>query len=443
MHVTRVLYGKIGRSLILEPAKFGPVGGDNEPLALLLRLAQRRPDVEFVVASRWSGSEEAIESLPPNVILPPVPKVKPRNTYKDGARLFDGDARPWEPQQEILAPYFKDADAVVMWAGQMGTSNVPIPKLEDRRILTNPQDCFMTYCAPVTLNINEWRDQDPHGRQEIWLCADPRNYLKARDLKWPPAPVIGQYSMFCTQKHERWGDERSPQELGFNATWNAEHVWVTKHEYRYEALEIVGIPDSWNVSLWRDARDRKPFGVLINEARSYVGLDRATITKDWIMPLIHESTDIRGKWSESGMKKIGTEPTPLIHHLIPDFLTSFRSTITTPSSGSQWATTKWHEAARLGTICFCHPKWDGQGHVIPTLDAVNAGVWDHNPEVKHLARWLRPEDPAELAARVKVVAESDETYEWLRDAQYRLASWYHAENRAIKEIERRAFGCTD
>lgn len=435
----KVIYGKIGRSMILDELKYGPVGGDNEPLALLLKLANRHPDTEFVVGCRWSGDKAARERLPKNITLPNIPKVTPRNTYKNGERIFDPSQRPWVGFADELAPHFVEAGGVIMWAGQMGTSNVPIPRVEDISDMTNPQDAFMTYVGPITLNINMWRNVD-ESRREVWLCADPRNYMKARDLKWPVPPVLAQHIETHQQKHYRWGDWRQPHELGYHATWDDStpnsNVWVVNHEYLYSQLEIVGIPDDWNDDLWLDFGERQGFGILINEARSYVGLDRKSIMRDWVMPWV-DADNIRGKWSAKSMEELGISPEPILHKTIPDFLSRFHATFTTPSSGSGWATTKWWEAAALGTVCFCHPNWDDQGHVVPTLAAVEAGVLDDDPALKHLTSWLRPSTPQELYERVKAVCSSQGTYEWLRDQQYKLYRRAIAEQRAIKMIEER------
>lgn len=432
----RIIYGKIGRSIILNQDKFGPVGGDMEPIFTLDHLARRHPDIEWVVGSRWTGDPSG---LPSNVTLPPLPKVEPRNHYdKAGNRFYDESRQPWAAFEEVLRPYFETADGVVLWAGQMGTTNYPIPKVEDRSILTSPQDSFMTYCAPILQNLNRWRDVDPRAHEEVWLVSDARNYLKARDIKWPPGEIISHYDTVKKQPHERYGDERQPEEFKdlFNAHWRAPGVWEADHHYKYYGLEIVsGVPETWAPELGFE--DRRDFGIVINEARSYVGTNRAPIVRDWVVPLLKAPTDIVGKWSPSGVEVIGITPLVISHEHVPTWSGRYKCTLTTPSSGSGWATTKWWEMAAVGTVCFCHPKWDDQGHIIPTTAALDANVWDQEPALEHFFRWLRVETPAELAAKVKAVSESRETYEWLRDMQ----SWWLAkarhDDRALSEIERR------
>lgn len=432
--MTRVLYGKIGRTMALDPAKWGAVGGDNEPVNLLLELAHRHPDVEWVLGTRYAVTSRV--ELPSNITLPDLPKLTSRNSYPGGVRKHDPSVNPWEETAEALRPYFRDADGVVMWAGQMGTSNLPIPKVEDRSILTEPQDSFMSYVGPTTLNINEWRDPDPLNREEIWLCSDPRNYLKAREVKWPPRhPIMSQYTWTREQRHERFGDPRDPAYCSFSGEWDR-GTWLSPHRYTYDALEIVGIPD-WVPE--RDFDERDPFRILINETRGYVALNRADVVRAWVRVLLNEEqTNIHGKWTPKGAESAGIAlPKPLHHSEVPDFLGGARCTFTTPASGSEWATAKPHEAFRLGTVCFFHPKYDAQGHIVPTLEAVEAGVIDHDPELKELARWLRPSTPNDLLARVDAVSSSRTTYEWLRDAQLRLEARFRTEQRAVKEIERR------
>lgn len=433
----RVIYGKIGRSVILDPKKWGPVGGDQEPAHLLYLLAARHPDVEFVVGGRYAVAKE--QELPPNIVLPELPKMRTRNRYVKGIRHFDGSINPWEDLTAILRPYFmEDGDhvQVLMWAGQMGTSNVPIPRIENRAELTEPQDSFMNYVAPITLNINVWRDVDPLAREEVWVQSDVRNYLKCREVKWPPRlPIVSQFDQDRKAKHERWGDARDPADCGFDAEWVPEGgVWLAPHRYEYTGLEVIGIPDTWHVEYEHGARNS--FGILINESRSNVALDRPSIVRDWVVPLGPDW--IVGKWTEAGAETAGIpRPQPCHHSEVGKLVGSVRSTFMTPGSGSRWPTMKAHESFRVGTICFMHPEYDGQGHIVPTRKQLDAGAWTTEPNLRALAEWLRPNSPEELAGRVRAVDESPETYEWLRDAQLDLESRYIAEERGLCTIETR------
>src|SRR5690349_8683387 len=114
----------------MDPAKWGESGGDNEPPTLLRTLAQRHPDVEWVVTSANSGWTPPL----PNITNPwidwrPELKFKVRDDSFARVRRYDA----------VTGPTYDSLDGVVMWMGQHGTTNSPLPKKEDRTIHTDPQ----------------------------------------------------------------------------------------------------------------------------------------------------------------------------------------------------------------------------------------------------------------------------------------------------------------
>lgn len=427
----KVGYGKIGRSILLDPAKWGPVGGDNEPLYLLRSLAERHPNVEWVILGRHADADTA--ELPPNVIAPPMLKM-PKKTRepKPGKKVMRVSPEDVVPLREHQIALTRDLDGIILWAGQHGTSNWTIPMIDDRSVMTDPQDSFMFYAGPVIAALNAWRDADPQ-REEVWLCSDVRNYLKGRDQKWPiRESVIAQYEQTREQKFERYDSFIDPGELGFPGRME-NGVWVGQTRYTYDRLEIVGIPNEWMpVIPWQD-RDR--FNIVINENRSYVATSRDVITRDWVIPL--QPTKIAGKWSDKGMEIVGQHIEPIPHHQLPELLGAAKTSFTSPASGSGWATTKWWECAALGAVCFCHPKWDSQGHVIPTLDQVREGKVDHDPVLKSLAGWLRVETPEQLADRVHRIDQDESLWKALAQAQWLRYCAARQDQAAVREIERR------
>lgn len=396
-------YAKLGRSLLLDPKKWGPVGGDNEPLAMLLTLAARYPDVEWVLAGRHGGDPG---NLPANVTVPTLPR----------------GAGSEEEASRVVASLYDDLDGAVVWLGQHGTSNSPIPQHNDPTKLTSPQISMQRYAGPIIRGLNA---QD--GRIEpVWLCADVRNYLKARDLKWYPsdgAPVLGQYEWARAQRHYRYGDPRAPHDVGraHRSQLIDNGQWESTHEYVYSGLELTGVPEIWSLTGTPPWEDRVRFGIIINENRSYVALDRASIVRDWVRPL--QPDFIHGKWSPEGQSTAGME-IDTIHYLDLQHVFGFaKSTFTTPASGSRWATAKPWEAFELGVVCFFHPQYDDQGHIVPTRQQaleIARGEREGEEWLATLALWLRPETPEDLWARVNAVDADADTYAWLVEHQSRL-----------------------
>ena len=411
-----IAYHKLGRSMLLDPQQWGPVGGDNEPLAMLLHLAERHPDVNWVVAGRHGGDPS---SLPPNIIVPEIPP----GVDVDG-------------MNEVISYIYQKADNALLWLGQHGTSNVPTPQLEKFDEYTFPQDASLIYVGPITDALNRIGPPEDGGYEPVWLCADPRNYLKCRDLKWyPHEPILGQFNFTRDQRHYRWDDPRTPEQCARpRSTVIQNGHWLSPHDYAYSGLELTGVP-RWEDQDWPAWDERSRFGIVVNENRAYVtpAMARSNVIRQWVTPL--QPNFIHGKWTKDGAATIGFPDIAPVHYLEMEATASrAKSTFTTPASGSQWATAKPWEMFALGVICFFHPMYDTQGHIIPTLEQI-PGYGDE--ELKHLTWWLRPVTPQDLRERVDAVSTSRETYEWLRDAQLRLLARARHDDRCYRMIDER------
>jgi hypothetical protein len=334
---------------------------------------------------------------------------------------------------QLTLPVFETLDAVIVWAGQHGTSNSRIPVVSDRGGepdgLTKPQDSFVQYAGPTLRGINHWREADPIAREEVWLIADPRNFIKCRDLKWPLRhPILGQFKWKRKEQHERYGDPRQPTECGFGpkTEWKTDHTWYTWHHYAYSQLEICGItPEEVDAHFSLEHAHRSHFGLFINEARSYVKLNRRDILKEWVLPL--QPAFIHGQWPKGHEADIGREITPLPWEEYFSKLRSVLCTFTTPSSGSGWATTKPWEAFAVGTVCFFHPGYDTQDNIL--RDA---------PE--ELRAWLRVESREDLHKRIVHLWGDRTAWQWIVTEQRKVYDQAMQERRWIKMIEDRVWG---
>jgi hypothetical protein len=416
----------------LDPNNFGTVGGDDEPPLTLKTLARRNPDVEFYILGRNSGEDPATVGMPPNVINP---WTAWRDIVRDRTKGAD-HATIIAVHDELTLDWFRSMDHLIVWTGQHGTSNTPIPVVgAGWEKVTNPQDSFVRYASYIVRGINAFRQEDPLTREEIWLCPDPRNYIKARDLKWPLRhPVLGQYDFTRKDKQERYTDTRTPAECGFEAEQLDPHVWRSAQRYVYSRLEICGITPEHVPTEMGPFEGRQHFGLFINEARAYVKHNRFDAMRDWVLP--QQPAFIHGKWPAERQAELGVSIEPAPSEVYYDRLRSVAATFTTPSSGSGWATTKPWQAFGTGTVCFFHPQYDTQGHIIPTLAQVRKGeVIDD--ELASLAMWLRVEDPEQLSKRIAAVSTSRDTWEWLAGAQRRLYDAASEELRYAQLIEQR------
>lgn len=448
-------YGKIGRSISLTSKGWGVVGGDSEPPRLLASLAHRNPDDTFVIVSTCRDDPQAC-GYPPNVVNAWTPErlewykqaVAPhqevmRQVEKTDMRMLDSIRSIESVIDMLLLPLVEKLDGVIVWAGQHGTANSVLPAVTDRSGtpgFTRPYDSFVFYGGGIFRLINAWRNLDPVRNEETWLIADARNYLKARDIKWPLRhSVLGQFTFTRDLHHERFGDTTAPDGPWDRSDWKTDHTWLSPIDYTKSGIEmcsLVGAPlapgpytpdfRGWN------ARDS--FGMFINEAGFHVGqgkeqesngrLQRAPILKDWVLDQQIDLSFIHGKWTAASLAKLDIDIKPAPWEDYFPTMSSVRSTFTTPSSGSGWATTKAWEAFLSGTVCFRHPAYDTQDNIYGQLPQ-----W--------ASEWLSPPTPADLYARVRQLDNDPNTWWSLINAQYEVAAENMRERWWLKHIEER------
>jgi len=428
--------------------KCGNLGGDVEMVAVVKEMALRHPDNAYILIGRNSGENPQDVGLPENVHNPwsrDYPYAGgPWKSQLDAAIAADGDIKgqTLTPTRQLrLAKIFDDItfrtfgslDAMVMWVGQHGTSNTPIPKVSDPSELTKPQDWCAWYSGFMLRGINHWRDADPYNREEICLNADARNRHKMRDMKWPLRhPILAQYRDVKPLKHCRYGD-KTPISVNDWDHWAVDigqNTWQSNVHDTYARLEINGLrpgtPFGDLISYNNDFHARADFGMFINEARA-IGirpeLQRKNILTQWVLPL--QRHFLHGTWSkESGFSDRIT-PAPWSEYYPK--LHSVRCTFTTPSSGSGWATAKPWEAFAAGTVCFFHPEYDTQNNIL--RDAPEA-----------LQFWLRVRSPDELRVRIDLLRENPEKWYELITMQRAHFDKALEELTYMKMIEERIYG---
>lgn len=422
MRPLKIGYAKLGRSMPLRLDKCGSLGGDNEMVPTVKMLAERHPNVEFVLIGRNSGENPVDVGLPANVTNPWIEWGPQVRTAINAERLsyanltIPDHIRVKNILHEITGPTIRDMDGIVMWLGQHGTTNTPLPSIKDRGVLTKPYDWATLYASYLLQGINTWRDVKPDV-EEVLLNADVRNYVKYRDGKWPwHQPVLGQYNQVNAVKHEQ-GDR----------------VVESTIQTVYSRLEISslipGTPFGDTIRFNDNYYRPHDFGIVFNETRREVSYDRSRrrALKEWVLP--NSPGFVRGKWSDKTVRELQIspiEPVPLTSYI--DVLQSTLCTLTTPASGSGWATAKAWEAFAAGVVCFFHPAYDDQDNILK--DAPYA-----------LSNWLRVPDPLELRDRIRYTCDNPEFWRSIVRLQRDHFEAAVAEKRYLHEIERRLNLC--
>lgn len=455
----RIGYGKIGRSMPLTLDKCGTLGGDVEMASVIRTLAERNPQHTFVLIGRNDGSRPEDIGMPPNIENPWVEWSQELLVRKRDLGIASVNNMTVEQHLRVKSiydhltlPTITALDGIVLWAGQHGTTNSPIPSIKDRSVLTKPHDWSEHYCAFLLHGINCWRDVDPLNREEVWLNSDPRNYLKMRDTKWPLRhPVLCQRNYSHNIKHERYGDSsgfdawycpgRAPTAGGIGP-WNVDvatadghtnEVWKSSVNVVYSRLEINGLtPGSpfGNLISYNDEwEDRLRFGLFSNEARKYVHASKSRIhdMRTWVLPM--EPDWVHGTWSDASQTALNMKIVPAPWSEYYPKLHSVRCTFTPGNYGNGWATTKPWEAFAAGTVCFFHPDYDTQNNILADAPA-------------ELLQWLRVKTPEELRSRIDYLNSSAGmlTWKWLVQAQHKHFVNAIEELTYAKMIETRLFG---
>lgn len=441
-------YAKLGRSMPLTLDKCGNLGGDVEMVAVVKELALRHPDDTFMLLGRNTGENPEDIGLPSNIINPWITWGHILRRRVEAAGL-KGVVLTSEKQlqlqkifDDITGATFLNLDAMVMWIGQHGTSNAPIPKVDDPSQLTKPQDWCAWYAAFLLRGINMWRDQDPFKYEEINLNADARNRHKMRDLKWPLRyPILAQYNFSHPLKHERYDGEADPFTVWGDDSWNwgsiakniGQNTWYSTVRNAYARLEVNGLRPGTpfgDLISYNDSWDRPGrFGLFINEARKQVSAEtsRLDIMKKWVLPL--DPHFVHGSWSKESLNEMGRDIHPVEWSGYYGALHSVRTTFTTPSSGSGWATAKPWEAFAAGTVCFFHPAYDTQDNILG----------DAPPFLK---QWLRVKSPTELKIRVDYLNSDAGQFDWAALIQAQRDHFDRAltDLTYMKMIEERIYG---
>lgn len=405
----------------LSLAKCGSLGGDVEMSATVGVLAQRNPDMDFYLIGRNSGEDPQSVGLPSNVFNPwtewaPALLAEKRRLGLNKSNLTVDDHLGIEAIfDKLTLPLITSMDHIILWAGQHGTTNAPLPSIKDPGRLTKPHDWSAHYVAFLVRGVNKWRDSDPWRREEIWLNSDPRNYLKLRDMKWPLRhPVLSQHTYSHPIKHARYGDGDDFEEwsshdyAALTEPSDRDQLWLSGVTNTYARLEVNGLMPGTpfgNLISFNDVwANRAHFGLFINETRKYVreNVARVNVFKDWIMPV--QPAWVHGKWSDESLQQL--KAAGWDRDIVPasweDYyprLHSVRTTFTTPASGTGWATAKPWEAFAAGTVVFFHPGYDVQNNILGDAPA-------------GLADWLRVKSPADLKHRVKHLSSPEGARDW-------------------------------
>lgn len=469
----RIGYACLGRTIKFNPDKFG-FQGDAEKTNLLYRLARRNPDVTWVVVGHndgtvidlpnvenpWTGARQRAVATPPRPAGQEGFYRTPFEPYWTGKPAWSvSETTGFE---DDLVELISDLDGLVVHVGQHAPTQIRIPQAKNtwQETFDNPNldgnrvyDSMQVYCRYLVRGMNALGDKtiDRGLAPVVWLVPDPRNYLKARDVKWHSGTwdVLSQYQFSRRQRHERFLDPRTPKELirSYGRDWlptgsgilleRDDELWLATHRYRHCDLELMMLPDDWDDQPRNSFEFRLPAGVATTSTKASVlgeGRRRSRLVADYLLAAF-PNAEVFGKWDAASLEDV---PENTVQETTPndfyDLLNRWRVTLSLPIVESGWSVAKGYQCWAAGVVCLMVEQVDEQGWTLPsrrqTPEAKIVGevqgqkFWsvrdDWTKDDVTLASWLRVETPAEFAQRARFVASDDAVWAWLARAQLDL-----------------------
>jgi hypothetical protein len=426
----RIGYSKLGRSMTVNEDKYG-FQGDAEAPQLLRRLAKRNPNHTFVMIGKHQKGVDR-SAWPTNIEWP----------WLD----FEGD------QAAVIDHAIATLDANIVHMGQHGTSHQRLPMVPDTwaevhagaKELTSPLMSAVNYGEYLTWILNNIGDRTRGQAPVSYIVTDPRNYVKARDIKWPTGldRILAQHSYVRTQTHDRFEDSRLPAEFDLGPrvidTKRGGELWTVEHTYRHGGLELMILPDDWETWGSNTYEQRSPIGVATTSAwEPKPELRRSAVVKSMILDMFPDA-EVFGRYDAKCLAADLPAGFELRENRVSEFpdvmqrwrVTMAMSAMTRTTDGIGWTTSKPLQAFAARTVCLFHPELDAQGWLLPSRQAlpglteVSPGFYsirnDWTKDELELARWLRVRTAFDVGAVVAVVNDSPTTWEWLVNTQRSL-----------------------
>jgi hypothetical protein len=301
-----------------------------------MKLAARHPEIDFVLFSKNSGEKPSSIGYPSNVINPWVEWNRIfKNMPISGINPTSVQARS-EQFVELGKDYMNRAIGWIDCMGQHGAANSFIPQVggrwEDRETWATPQMSFVNYCSHIGYAMRQWITADL-SREITWVCFDPRNTLKIREIGYPPRkPVLAQCTCEAGCRTERYGSTLSLEEYGLSPDNYEVHgtTWVGQAAYDHSYVELCSMPAPdtipWNSAPPPSGR----FGIISNENRKNVKDERRHLLRWWVLERLPD-TEIYGSWTKESQEELGRTINPVAYADMYQFMRSFRYTVTVVS----------------------------------------------------------------------------------------------------------------
>jgi hypothetical protein len=371
----KIALAKIGKSIKFGGA-FSPVGGDNEPGALVRALANNNPDDHFYLIGRSDYSR--LEENEKKKLFP----------YSNVTDIWEGFKAKHE--EDVFNHVNKKHDEIgfdhgVVMFGQVGTVTIPntIEQVKHRHLTASVIEMTKNYSTPIVKWFNE--------RKVPWIEIqnDPRYHSnQSRDLFGLPHTILSQYTYVLKSKHIQ--------------SYKEQDTVLSHTDCVYAGVETLYLVDRKLPDIIELSRSKKtPFMVVLNEGKP----SRYNMLKDWVLDS-NTDVEIYGKWDDQRALEDSRFKGSLHIDELSKKLQDVKYSLVIPIAPG-WVTSKYIELIHNGVIPFFHPTYDTQRHI-------------NVPEILRLKR------PGQLAETIKYFEENSDAYqEVLKDLQRLLKPEYY------------------
>jgi hypothetical protein len=364
-----IAIGKPGKSILFNPSKWGPIGGDNEAPIYFENLFRKNPNDTFYILGRSDYSRLPDEE---------------RNRINEHGNVIDLWA-DFSIKIETAVVYIDRTcasikfDVGVMIAGPLGTNTVQGKSclMKDPTKLASPIMMLANYAGPVLSVLND------HKFPYVLVVNDPRFFpTQSRDMMHLPAKVLSQYNETIIQKtRTTYGN---PTILEYPLT--GEYVGV-------ETIRLIDLPKpASRLSKFMSSDEPKPkpkkdinFLVVLNEGLP----SRYNLLKKSILDHV-DDVDIYGKWNPDTIGDDSRFKGSVKYAELQAMLDRVKYSYCIPIKKG-WVTSKFWEMIQHDIIPFLHETYDDQNNL-------------------NVPPFLRIKDSADLKRKIDILEDDPNKY---------------------------------
>lgn len=377
-----IAIAKMGKSILFNPKKWGPIGGDNEAPVYFENIIRKNPQHTFFLIGRSDFQR-----------LPQDDKDR-INEHGNLVDCFADFSIKTSTAVEYIDKRTADIkfDCGIMMAGPLGTNTVQGKSrlMKDSTKLASPIMMLANYAGPTLSVIND------HKFPYLMVVNDPRFFpTQCRDLMHLPAKVLSQYNEKIIQKTRTAYDNATLIEYPLYGEYGA----VETIRLIDLPRPVVGLESFMGADTKVEVEKDIKFLVVLNEGLP----SRYPTLKSAILDHV-EDVDIYGKWKEETIGEDQRFKGSIKYEELQSILPRVKYSYCIPIKDG-WVTSKFWEMIEHGIIPFLHKTYDAQDNLkVPSflrikdskdlankIDILESDPNKYNKLLSHLKAMIQPE----------------------------------------------------